>query len=168
MAETKFTPSDELQARVKEFEDSDAEYSKTWTDFEEKAKQWFDLLEGMRDKRNRRLDDATRACREEAAQFKTGFRLGPFRVDSKTRRYFSPEEFVKLARDHNVFDALKNAGAVIEKTEIDTEKAAEYLKTSDLAGKFIQAYHEDAMTPAVSGPKEVPPFGSPAKVGTKK
>jgi hypothetical protein len=161
----KFTPSKDVQTRVKEFEDADAEYTKTWADFEEKAKQWFDLLEQMREKRNRRLDDATRAVREEAIRFKTSFRLGAFRVDAKTKRYFSPEEFVRLAQTNQLLDGLKTAGAVIEKTEIDTEKAAEFLKNKDMVGKFVSAYHEDPMTPAVSGPKEVPPFGTPTKAG---
>lgn len=169
MAEIKYvTPSVENQARVKEFEDADAAYSKTWADFEEKAKQWFDMLEDMREKRNRRLDDAIRALREEATRTKQSIKSGPFKVDAKTKRYFAPEEFVKLAKDYNVLDALKTAGAVVEKTEVDTERAAEWLKTSDLVGKFIPSYHEDPMTPAVTGPKEVPPFGSPVKTGSKK
>lgn len=163
----KFTPSNDVVVKVQEFEEADAQYSKTWTDFEEKAAEWFKMLDSMRELRNRRLDEATRAVREEAVRTKSSFRLGAFKVDHKTKRYFTPEEFCKVAGQFNILDQLKAAGAVQVETSIDTEKAAEWLKTNDYVSKFIPTYREEPMTPAVSGPKEVPPFGAPAKAKGK-
>jgi hypothetical protein len=171
-SENKFTPSKEVATRVEEFVEADAEYAKTWADFEEKAKQWFDLLEGMRDKRNRRLDDAIRALREEAGKIDyhkiSSFKLGPFKVDKKMKRFYLPDEFYATAKDLGFLDNLKTIGAIAQKVEIDTEKASKWIKEHELKDKFADTYKEEEMTSAVTGPKEVPPFGAAIKTAAKK
>lgn len=162
-------PAQDVVDKIKVFEEADTKYTQTWADFEEKAAQWFSLLDGMREDRNRKLDVAVRALREEAGKLDyhkvKSFKLGSFKVEKKLRRYFLPQEFTELVKDLGLYDRARAAHIVTEKVEVDTELAAAWLHENDLQAKFQDTYREEDMTPAVSGPKEVPPFGTPTKKG---
>jgi hypothetical protein len=166
MSDTK-PVSEETQKKIAAFEQAEEEYTKAWAEFEEKAAPWFKILEEKRDLRNRTLDEAIRAVREDAKEvdytkLKT-FKAGPFSVQKKVTRFFAPDLFYNMAKALNLVDGAISEGVIAEKIEVNFEQAMTWLKKNSLWDKFKDTYKEQEQTPAVSGPKEVPAFGAALK-----
>ncbi len=142
--------------------------------FQERLAQFFashpeELVEidNLREKRNRALDDAEQVMRRDAELTNydkaASITFGPFRVQKKLSQWFIPETFVTLAERQGMYKAALDSGAIRIKTEIDTDMANEFLRKNSLDKVFAAAKDAKELTPAITGPKQVPPLGAQLK-----
>ena len=161
----------ETQKKIDDFEASDVAFRAIMNDFEDKAPEWFKMIEAARDNRNRALDEAVRALREDAKQVDVNkiktFKAGPFTVQKKLTKFFAPDLFYNIAKTLGMVDGAISEGAIAEKIEINYEPGMAWIKKNDLWDKFKDSYKETELTPAIGGPKEVPPLGATLKTRDK-
>jgi hypothetical protein len=124
-------------------------------------------IDNLRELRNRALDDAEQNIRRDATLANydkvTKIEFGPFSVQKKKSEWFIPETFVSLAERSGNYKALLDGGAIRIKTEIDFDLATAFLKLHSLDKTFVAAKDAKELTPAISGPKIVPPLGAQLK-----
>jgi hypothetical protein len=161
------TVAAETSIKVQEFVAADQQFRATMTDFEEKAPEWFKLIEEQRDLRNRRLDDAKRALRDEAGRLDytkiKSFKAGPFTVEKARNRSFDTLPFIEIADGLGIDDQLKDAGIIVTETSINRDQAVDWLKRNNLWDKFAETFREEDATARVKGADDIPPLGMPAK-----
>ena len=161
----KITP--DTQDKITKFELADATFRKSWDDFEQQAKQFLDYLDKLREERNVRLDEAVRALRTEAEGLEIidvkSIKAGPFFVQKKQSPSYLPWRFIEILREKNLYNRAKDEGAIVEVTEIPYAKAKDFVNRLKLESSFAEAEDSKELTPAVSGPKPIPPFGVESK-----
>ena len=164
----KFQVSQETQDKVAAFEQSDANFKNAWAVFEQRLEQELALLDKVREDRNAKLDEARRALRAEAQELSITHckvvKAGPFSVLKKWSSFYIPEKFVAMLKDRGLYDAAVSAKVVAEKIEVGKFEAVKaFLTNEGVAQDFEECEDGCELTPAVSGPKPIPPFGSELK-----
>lgn len=164
----KFQCTPETEAKVDAFNNADQTYKTAWEQFEQQHEQHLAYLDKLREERNAKLDDAKRALRDEAARLNIALvkfvKAGPFNVQKKWSPFYMPEKTVAILKDKGLYDTALAAKVVAERIELakfDEFKA--FLDKHGIASDFEECEDGQELTPAVSGPKPVPPFGSEAK-----
>ncbi|MDD1710160.1 MAG: hypothetical protein LUQ37_04530 [Methanoregulaceae archaeon] len=162
-----YTVSKETQDKIASFELADSTFRKAWDDFEQQAKQFLDYLDKLREDRNVKLDEAVRSLRTEAdaqpiTSVKT-IKAGPFSVQKKQSMFFIPERFLAILKEKGLYDKARDEGAVVEVTEVPYSKAKQFVHDQGVEDSFAAAEDGKELTPAVSGPKPIPPFGVEGK-----
>ncbi len=165
--------SQDTKNNVLAFIEADKAFSAKLEAFLAKHSEELLELDNLREKRNVKLDDAEQGIRRDAdlaprAKFneKDGapsISYGPFTVVKKLKEWFIPETFIALAERSGVHKSMVDSGAIQIKTEIDFDNACEYLRKNNMEKTFAAAKDASEMTPAISGPKPIPPFGAQAK-----
>jgi len=161
---SKFQFSQDTQDKVTLFEQSASAFKIAWEALEQKISSELQYLDGLREDRNARLDEAKRAIRTEAAEADiTGakfLRIGTFSVQKKWSSFYTPEKFVALLKDKGLYDNAITAKIVAEKTEIAKfDVAKQFLENEGVLTDFEECEDGQELTPAVSGPKPIPPLG---------
>lgn len=159
--------SQDTKNQILAFIETDKEFAAKFDAFLAKHSEEVLELDNLREKRNRVLDEAERGVRRDAELAPrdkvTNISFGPFTVLKKHSEWFIPETFVALAERMGLHKAALDAGAIQIKTEIDREVANEFLRKNSLEKQFAAAKDAKELTPAVSGPKIIPPFGAQLK-----
>lgn len=164
----KFQISSETQQKIDSFEQSDAAYKAAWDQFERAHFQELEALDRMREDRNNKLDDAVRTLRTESAEADiTQVKLvkaGPFSVQKRFSQFYAPEKTVSMLKDKGLYDSALRNRVVAEKIELEKyDTVYAFLEREGVAKDFEECEDGQELTPAVSGPKPVPPFGSEIK-----
>lgn len=165
---SKFQCSDEAKAKVEAFELSDKAYRSAWDQFEQAAQQQLDYLDKLREDRNAKLDDAKRKLREEASEADIttvkSVKLGPFNAVKKWSNFYNPEKLVAGLKAKGLYDMAISAKVVAEKIETAKfDEVKNFLTAQGIVKDFEDCEDGNELTPAVSGPKPVPPFGAEQK-----
>lgn len=160
--------SNETQTKVSSFEQADAAYKAAWDAFETAHKHELESLDKLREDRNAKLDEAIRSLREEAVSIDITLTkridAGPLYVQKKWSSFYVPKKLVSELKDHNLFDSALASGIVEERIDVaDYEKVKDFLEKSGVAQDFEDCEDGKELTPAVYGPKPIPPFGAEAK-----
>lgn len=164
----KFQVTPETEAKVEAFNTSDQAYKAAWEQFEQQHEQHLAYLDKLREERNAKLDEAKRALRDEAARLNISLvkfvKAGPFSVQKKWSAFYAPERTVALLKDKGLYDTALAAKVVAERIELakfDELKA--FFEKNGVSTDFEECEDGQEQTPAVSGPKPVPPFGAESK-----
>lgn len=164
-----YTPTQDIQNAASKFSSLDEQFKSQWAELYERNRTELDQLEQLRESRNVHLDEVVKMLRIEAQRldpkrYKT-IKFGPFQVSKKQASdFFRPEEFVQLAKSLGFEKKMREAGVIKTKVEIDYKGALEFLKDNALDTKFATTLEGGAeQTPAVSGPKPIPPLGQESK-----
>lgn len=160
----KFQGSKELQDKIDDFEKSDITFKSAWSVLEQKMAQELEYLDGLREERNEKLDLAKRALRAEALEASIKdvkfVKIGPFSVQKKWSSFYVPEKLVALLKDKGLYDSAISAKIIAEKIEVEKfDVVKQYLKVEGIEADFEDCEDGMEMTPAVTGPKPIPPFG---------
>lgn len=125
------------------------------------------IIDSRREDRNEGLDDIKKALRAEVAELDisevTKVVIGPFTIQKKWTGSFHVEHFVELAQACGMYDSAVAEGVIQEVTQVNGKLAGEWLRKNGLEKQFLPAEDGKELTPAVSGPKEMPPLGSEKK-----
>lgn len=125
------------------------------------------IIDAKREDRNDALDDVVKALRAEASEMDITevqkVVLGPFKVQKKWSSHYIVEQFVELAQACGMYDSAVAEGVIREITQVDGKLAEEWLRKNSIEANFEAALDGKELTPAVSGPKEMPPLGSEKK-----
>jgi hypothetical protein len=165
---SKFQCSQETQDKVVIFEAADRVYKDAWEQFEKEMELRLITLDRLRENRNAKLDDAKRALRTEAVEADiTQIKLikaGPFSVQKKWSQFYLPERTVAILKAKGLYDAAISAKVVAEKIELAKyEEFKQFLDKAGVVKDFEECEDGQELTPAVSGPKPIPPFGAEQK-----
>lgn len=159
--------SQDTKNRILEFVETDKEFAAKFDAFLAKHSEEVLELDNLREKRNRVLDDAEQGIRRDAELAPrdkvTSIAFGPFTVQKKRSEWFIPETFVALAERMGLHKAALDSGAIQIKTEINREVANEFLRKNSVEKQFAASLDAKDLTPAVLGPKIIPPFGAQLK-----
>ena len=125
------------------------------------------IIDSKREDRNEGLDDIKKALRAEVAALDisevTKVVIGPFTIQKKYTSGYLVEHFVELAQSCGMYDSAVAEGVIQEITQVNGKLAAEWIRKNGLETQFLPAEDGKELTPAVSGPKEMPPLGSEKK-----
>lgn len=159
--------SQETKDKIEKFEQADQAYRTRFEEFLERHAEELLQLDRAREERNTLLTDATEALRSDAqdadiAEVRT-LKYGSFAASKKWSSYYLVDSFVQIAKDAGLYDTMLEVGVLREVTEINTKLAEHWLASENLASKFKPAEDGKELTPAITGPKKVPPFGSQVK-----
>lgn len=162
-----YKPSTELQTKLDLFEGLDKAYKAQYDAFYQKNAAELDSLEDLREKRNIALDELKRASRDEVGalditQYKS-VRVGRLSVTKPETKFFIPEAFVATADQLGLYDRLVEKGAIIEKIEVPYKEAKAALEELKQVDNFLHCEDGKELTPTVTGPKNIPPFGAEYK-----
>lgn len=156
--------SDSTKKKVEAFEESDKKFKALLSKFMDKYAQEIMEIDNAREERNARLNDAKDALRENAWDADItevqSIKYGPLKVSKKWSEYYLTDSFVQIAKDAGVYDKLIESGVVKLVTQIDSKLAKHWLDANSLTEKFEQAVDGKELTPAITGAKEVVPFGA--------
>jgi hypothetical protein len=155
-----YKPTSELQEKILRYEQLNHQWEERWNNFYETHGEELQQLDDLREKRNIALDEAIRAARDEAdAVNQKSFSVGQFKVQKKETFWFIPEGFVATAKSLGIYRDLVEKGAIAEKIEIPYKEARAVLESMNIREKFLHCEDGKELTPAVSGPKNIPPLG---------
>jgi hypothetical protein len=165
---SKFQFSKDVQDKVTLFEQSDSAFKAAWGTFEQKMAVELQYLDGLREDRNAKLDEARRAIRADATEAditeNKSLRIGTFSVLKKWSSSYTPEKLVPLLKDKGLYDGALTAKIVAEKIEIAKfEVVKQFLDNEGVLKDFDECEDGYELTPAVSGPKPIPPLGAELK-----
>lgn len=159
--------SQDTKNNIQNFLETDVAFARKFETFLTSHAEELLELDNLREKRNRVLDEATRGMRRDAGLAPrakvTNISYGPFSVVKKMSEWYTPEVFVELANRSNIYKAALDSGAIQIKTEIDFDVASKLLDNNKMTAAFAAAYATEELTPAVTAPKDIPPFGSQLK-----
>lgn len=159
--------SQDAKNKVLAYLEIDTEYNAKLDAFLAAHPEEILALDTARSKRNRALDDAEQVMRRDAdlapKDKVTSITFGPFTAQKKEKTWFTPETFIAIANHTGLQQALIDSGIIQTVTTIDRDKADNFLKVNGAEKQFVAARASEAMTTAVTGPKEVPQFGMPLK-----
>lgn len=163
-----FQCSLEAQDKVSAFEQADAAFKAAWEQFEHQHAAELEYLDKLREDRNSKLDEARRILRAEAQEADiTRVRFvkqGPFNVQKKWSDFYSPEKFIMRLRELGLYDTALST-KIIQETynfaKFDVIK--NFLKMEGKEKEFEDCEDGIELTPAVSGPKPISPFGAEVK-----
>ena len=160
--------SDDTNNAITEFVVADKAYKDAVKAFYENHEQELEQIDKLRDERNRHLDSSKRGLRADAAMVditKTKIiKVNPFKVQKKWSPHYITEMFVELAKNQGIYDEALEAGVLVINTIIPNfARAKEWVQTKNADEVFKQAEDGVELTPAVTGPKEVPPLGAELK-----
>ena len=162
-----FKASQDVKDKIKVFQEADATFRAEWEAFELQNASQLEKLEKLRDDRNAKLDEAKRSLRAEADTIdvmRTTFTEGPFKVQKKWSDFFIPEKLVALLTDRGLYDSALSAKIV--QIVVSTAKFAEvkqFLENNGVLKDFECCEDGKEDSTAISGPKQVPPFGAELK-----
>jgi hypothetical protein len=164
----KFQFSKDTQDKVTLFEQSDSAFKAAWGALEQKISAELQYLDSLREDRNAKLDEAKRAIRTESVEAditeNKSLRIGTFSVQKKWSNFYTPEKFVALLKDKGLYDGALSAKIVAEKIEIAKfDVAKQFLENEGVLTDFEECEDGQELTPAVSGPKPIPPLGAELK-----
>jgi len=159
--------SDDTKKLVALFEQKEAIFQAKLNYFFDAYGDDLTALDNSREEMNAALDDARRELRADAerapyTKVKT-IKFGGFSIAKKWSSWFIVDMFVSLVRNCGMYDSAVAEGVIQEKTEVNGKLAEEWLRKNSLTQQFRQAEDGKELTPAISGPKAIAPFGSPKK-----
>lgn len=164
---TTFECREDTKARIALFEAADKAFKEGLETFESAHELELIYLNRLREDRNVKLDEAKRSLRAELemiSEMRTTFTEGPFKVQKKFSDFYIPEKLVAMLTDRGLYDTA--IGAKIVAVKVETAKFEEvknFLRIHGLEKEF-ECCEDGADSPgAISGPKQVPPFGSELK-----
>lgn len=165
---SKFQCSQEVQDKVTDFEMSDKAFKAAWDSFEQSVRAQLEYLDKLREVRNEKLDVAVRLLRAEAVEADiTKVKLikqGPFSVQKKWSEFYAPEKFVGILKDKGLYDQAVAAKVIEERIEVAKfPEAKSFLEAHGVLKEFEECEDGLELTPAVSGPKPIPPFAAEVK-----
>jgi hypothetical protein len=156
--------SDTAKQKVAKFNEFKAQWDGLFQDFCDKHSSELQFLDNVREEMNTALDEAKRALREEAEKIPYNkvqkIYHGGFNIQKKWSEWYIVEMFLEMARNSGLYDAALAEGVIIEKTEINGKLAEPWLKKNSVHDTFQAALDGKELTPAITGPKPVLPFGS--------
>lgn len=160
--------SDKVKEKVGIFGQSDAAFKAAWDSFEQRHATELAQLEKLREERNAKLDDARRALREEAVEADITrvkeIRIGPFVVNKKWHAFYIPEKLAAKLESRDLYDTATSKNVVAEKIEIAKyDVVKQFLQDLGLVKEFEDCEDGQELTPAITGPKPISPFGAEYK-----
>jgi hypothetical protein len=159
--------SQDAKNRVAAFLEADATFQAKLLAFFNAHQEELTEIDNLREKRNRSLDDAEQVIRRDAELTNydkaSNITYGPFKVQKKISRFFITETFVALAERTGLYKAALDSGAIRVKTEVDYDLANELIRKNSADKTFAAARDAKELTPAITGPKQVPPLGAQLK-----
>lgn len=153
----------DIERRIKLYEELDLKFKERWSDFEEKYRAEMSELETLREERNVKLDEVRRSLRNyaETKNDRQPTEIGEFRVVKKWSKYYNEDKLVEMLVAKGLFALAVGEGIVAK-----TVKVAKYDKVRAFLEKYeaVQEFEccedgEDAGV-AVFGPKSVPALGA--------
>lgn len=162
-----FKCSQDTQDKITAFQKADTEYRTEWEAFELEQTSRFEKLERLRDNRNAKLDEAKRSLRQEldlVDEMRLTTTQGPFKVQKKWSDFYIPDKLVAMLADRGLYDAAVTSGIV--RVRVETAKFTEvrrFLETNGIVKDFECCEDGEEDSTAISGPKQVPPFGAELK-----
>lgn len=162
-----FKCSQDTEDKIKAFQKADNEFRTEWEAFELANVSRLERLESLREDRNAKLDEAKRSLRSEVdvvEDIRLVSTQGPFKVQKKWSDFYIPDKLVYMLTDRGLYDAAVSAGII--SVRIETAKYLEVRRFLELNGidkdlECCEDGEEDSI--AISGPKQVPPFGAELK-----
>lgn len=164
---THFKCSKDTEDKIKAFQAADYDFRAEWEAFELQNSSRLETLERLREDRNAKLDEAKRSLRAEldlVDEMRLTSSQGPFKVQKKWSDFYIPEKLVSMLVDRGLYDTAVTAGIV--RVKIETAKYAEVKRFLELNGidkEFECCEDGEEDSTAISGPKQVPPFGAELK-----
>jgi hypothetical protein len=160
--------SADAQKKVSDFEIADDKYKTAWEAFETQNATMLAALDKLREDRNNKLDEATRALRTEAEALDISavkrLTIGRFIVQKRWSDFYIADKLVPMLKDRQVYDHAINAKIVAEKVEVAKyNEIKTFLKAHGLEKDFEVCEDGEELTPAVTAPKPIPTFGAESK-----
>jgi hypothetical protein len=163
-----FKISADAQAKVNGFELADRAFKTAWEKFEQEHFSDLQFLDKLREERNAKLDSARRALRSEAEEVDITqvkyLRTGMFSVAKKWHKFYIPEKLVARLEAKDLLDTAFKEKIVAQKIEVEKfETVQAFLERHRIKKDCEDCEDGQELTPAVSGPKPIPAFGTEAK-----
>lgn len=162
--------SDDTKKKIDEFATADAHLKKFVSDFEADHMAELQYIEQLREARNAKLDDATRALRAEAERVPytttKRFSYGPFIAQKRISQFYQLDRFIAIANHLGLYKFLLDMGILKEETVMGVkfEEAKALLEEQGLADHFEECEDiRDAGVPAVTRPGSIVSFGAETK-----
>jgi len=153
---------------IEEFEKADAAWKAAWEKFETAHQAELERLEVLREERNVRLDAARKTLRNEVQELSyedvKSVKEGRFRAQKNWSKFYSPEKFVAMIKDKQLYDDAMNSGVIAVTTTVaEFEKVRLFLEQRNLTQVFEECEDGFEKTTSIFGPKPVPPLGAEVK-----
>lgn len=165
-----YSLSDDTKKKIDGFNDADERLKKVVSDFEADHMAELQYIERLREERNSKLDDATRALRAEAERvpYTTAkrFSYGPFVAQKRISQFYTLDRFVAIAVHLGLYQHMVDLGILKEEVVMAKkfEEAKALLQDQGLADHFEECEDiKDAGVPAVTRPGSVVSFGAETK-----
>jgi hypothetical protein len=159
--------SDDTKNKLATYHKSNAELQDALQDFFDNNSDELAVIDRLREDRNEALDTFKKALRAEAGEQDIteiqAIVVDEFKVQKKWSSWYVVEQFVELAQGCGMYDSAVAEGVIQEKTEVNGKLAEEWLRKNSLTEQFELSLDGKELTPAVTGPKEMPPLGSEKK-----
>jgi hypothetical protein len=165
---TRFSFSPDTAKKVDEFNKADAVFKATWEDFAQKHAAELDHLERLREERNAKLDESKRALRREIedapiSDVKSA-KHGQFTALKRWSSFYSPEKLVAKLENKGVYDEAIKAKIIAERVEVEKFDIVQaFLKERNLVREFEDCEDGQEISPAIYGPKPIPPLAAELK-----
>lgn len=165
MPADKFDCSADAKSRIDAFTQADSAFRSAWQLFEQQHAAELDYLDRLREERNAKLDEARRILREEAMEADITqvkyISAGPFTVQKKWHGFYIVEKLMAKLEARNLLDTAFAERILVKKVEAGKyDEVHDFLQVQGIDGAFEDCEDGEEMTPAVSGPKPIGPFGA--------
>lgn len=159
--------SDDTNSKLQSYHKANADLQDAMQSFFDNHTDELAMIDRLREDRNEALDSLKKALRAEAQEQDIteiqAIVIDEFKVQKKWSSWYVVEQFVELAQACGMYDSAVAEGVIREVTQVDGKLAEEWLRKNSLIEKFSIALDGKELTPAVTGPKEIPPLGSEQK-----
>jgi len=161
--------SDETKAKVDEFLEADDLLKRLISEFEQNHKNEMEYIETVREERNQKLDNASRAVRAEADRAPITVKkviCGPFIAQRRLSQFYIPDRFLAIAEEEGVYNLFVEMGIIKEEVILDKkyEEIKSILEEEGVADLFEECEDErETSSPALTAPKPIQGFGTKSK-----